>query len=198
MKEYESYREQFRYREQLYQTISQEFNIQKGLYPGSYIDIAPSFYIPNMTYIDNFKGAIQFFQSNDEIINYIETHKAYSSASTLQFYGNDYYDELPIEPVELIISQYAGFVGQATKRYLKQGGILLANDSHGDATLAYLDPDFQFIGVVSNSSKIAYTDLDQYFTFKRERPIDRTKVIKTMKGPKYQTVALNYIFRYQP
>ncbi len=41
-----------------------------------------------------------------------------------------------IEPVDLIISQYAGFVGQETKRYLKEGGILLCNDSHGDATLA--------------------------------------------------------------
>jgi hypothetical protein len=37
--------------------------------------------------------------------------------------------ELDVEPVDLIISQYAGFVGQATKKYLNTGGILLCNDN---------------------------------------------------------------------
>jgi len=61
---------------------------------------------------------------------------------------------LEIDPVDLIISQYAGFVGQATKKYLKTGGILLCNDSHGDATLARFDHDFEFIGVMGMDNKI--------------------------------------------
>jgi hypothetical protein len=95
----------------------------------------------------------------------------------------------------MIISQFAGFVGQATKEYLKKNGILLANDSHGDATLAYMDDDFDFIGVVLEDDEITKTNLSKYFTFKRKNNIDIDKVIKTMKGPKYQIQAKSYIFR---
>lgn len=56
--------------------------------------------------------------------------------------------------MDLIISQYAGFVGQATKVYLKKGGILLCNDSHGDATLAYCDSDYEFVGVINLNNMI--------------------------------------------
>jgi hypothetical protein len=36
----------------------------------------------------------------------------------------------------------------ATKQFLKLGGIILCNGSHGDATLARFDEDFKFIGIV--------------------------------------------------
>lgn len=196
MKEYIKYREQFSYRDRLYNSISKKFYINKALYPGSYIDIAPSIFIPDMTYVDNYKGAITFFKSLDEIKQYINIQKKYKVVPKITFFGNDYSDDLPIDTVDLIISQYAGFVGQATKKHLKQGGILVANDSHGDATLAYLDSDFEFIGVATAEGKISDKNLEQYFTFKRPRPIDKEKVIRTMKGPKYSILADNYIFRY--
>ena len=34
------------------------------------------------------------------------------------------------------------------ERYLKVGGILAVNNSHGDAGLASIDPDYEFIGVI--------------------------------------------------
>lgn len=36
--------------------------------------------------------------------------------------------------VDLIILQFAGIVGKDTKRYLKEGGILLCNNSHGNSS----------------------------------------------------------------
>ena len=47
---------------------------------------------------------------------------------------------------DLLISQYAGFVSQHCKKYLKIGGILLVNNSHGDASMAKLDDDYKFVG----------------------------------------------------
>ncbi|MDY0318256.1 MAG: hypothetical protein RBQ64_06785, partial [Candidatus Izemoplasmatales bacterium] len=129
------------------------------------------------------------------INNYLVNKKIYSEKPDFEFIYDDYYSQLKIEPVDMIISQFAGFVGQATKEYLKKNGILLANDSHGDATLAYMDDDFDFIGVVLEDDEITKTNLSKYFTFKRKNNIDIDKVIKTMKGPKYQIQAKSYIFR---
>ena len=95
----------------------------------------------------------------------------------------------------MIISQYAGFVGQATKQYLKVGGILLCNDSHGDATLAKFDKDFEFVGIVDSKNKIQDKKLEQYFILPKEKSIDFKSVKEKMKGPKYKLLAENYLFR---
>jgi hypothetical protein len=102
--------------------------------------------------------------------------------------------ELDLEPVDLIVSQYAGFVGQATKKYLKTGGILLCNDSHVDATLSYFDDDFEFVGVIVNN-RIIDTNLENYFTMPKGKDIDLIKVKEKMKGPKYVSSVENYLFR---
>jgi hypothetical protein len=109
--------------------------------------------------------------------------------------GQDYTRELNVEPVDLIISQYAGFVGQATKKYLKHGGILLCNDSHGDATLAKFNVDFDFVGIVAKKNRIVDTKLNDYFLLPKNKDIDLVKVKDKMKGPKYKLSAENYIFR---
>lgn len=151
---YQDYSSKIGNRKDIYNVVVKKYNIKSCLYPGSHIDISPSFVIPNVTYVDNFKGAIKFFKEKDQIINLIDELKDYKEKTNINFIGIDYYEELDIKKVDLIISQYAGFVGQATKRYLKAGGILLCNDSHGDATLAFNDSDFELVGVLNSKNKI--------------------------------------------
>ena len=184
-------------RKDLYKAVAKHFNVTRALYPGSHIDISPSLVIPDVTYIDNFKGAIQFFDNLEPLVDYANQNKEYEGACHISFYGKSYEDHLELAKVDLIISQYAGFVGQSTKRYLKEDGILLCNDSHGDATLAYLDADFEFFGVVEANNTIVTEDLEKYFKFARQRDIDREKIVKTMKGPKYKYQAPNYLFTYK-
>lgn len=136
---YQDYANKIGNRIPLYQAVAKEFAIKTALYPGSHIDIAPSMLIPKVTYVDNFKGAISFFKDKAAIKEYIEGNKQYNDPCEIDFLGQDYAQALAIEQVDLIISQYAGFVGQQTKGLLKIGGILLCNDSHGDATLARFD-----------------------------------------------------------
>lgn len=45
----------------------------------------------------------------------------------------------------------------------------MCNDSHGDATLARFDEDFEFIGVIGKNNKIIDTKLDDYFVIQRRR-----------------------------
>jgi hypothetical protein len=131
----------------------------------------------------------------ESIEKYIDENKDYEEPCDIVFLDQDYTEELDIESVDLVISQYAGFVGQATKKYLKSGGILLCNDSHGDATLARFDDDFGFIGVVKTNSRIIETKLEDYFVLPRNKDVDLVKVKEKMKGPKYKLEAENYIFR---
>ncbi|MDY0236582.1 MAG: hypothetical protein RBR71_11155 [Gudongella sp.] len=182
-------------RKALYRAVAKKYNIHSAIYPGSHIDIAPSIIIPKVTYIDNFKGAISFFKNIDTIKEYIEQNKEYNDLSEIVFIGEDYTEVLGIEEVDLIISEYAGFVGQATKQYLKVGGILLCNDSHGDATLARFDKDFVFIGIVDSKNRVQNKNLDQYFILPKGKAIDFELVREKMKGLKYKIVAENYLFR---
>jgi hypothetical protein len=77
--------------------------------------------------------------------------KVYSQAAQVQFHFADYRNDLENmdNRFDLLISQYAGFVGQYCKPYLKVGGLLLANNSHGDAGMAAIDEDYQLIAVFS-------------------------------------------------
>lgn len=193
--EYIEYRDKIGDRKDLYESVSRKYDVKRVLYPGSHIDIAPSLVIPHAIYVDNFKGAFKFFRKIELIKEYINQNKEYDAPCDIVFLGQDYTETLDIELVDLIISQYAGFVGQATKKYLKTGGILLCNDSHGDATLARFDDDFEFIGVIGKNNKIIRTHLDTYFVLPKSRQVDLAKVNEQMKGPKYKITAENYIFR---
>jgi hypothetical protein len=191
---YEEYSKKIGNRKSLYKKIVKRFNVGSALYPGSHIDIAPSIVIPKVTYIDNFKGAIKYFKEIEPIVEYVNTLKEYDESCKIIFIGEDYSKDFDIEPVDLIISQYAGFVGQATKEYLKKGGILLCNDSHGDATLANFDNDFTLIGVIKNY-KIVESNLNKYFKLPNNKENDLKQVKAKMKGPKYNVMAENYIFK---
>jgi len=182
-------------RKELYKVVARNYFIQTAIYPGSHIDITPSLVIPKVTYIDNFKGAIKFFKNMEIIEKYIEQNKDYPDLCKIEFIGQDYTQPLEIKPVDLIISQYAGFVGKETKKYLKIGGILLCNDSHGDATLAKFDDDFDFLGIVDNKNKIQSNNLEAYFKLPKEKAVDIKSVKEKMKGLKYSLTAENYLFR---
>jgi hypothetical protein len=194
-KEFEAYKKSIGDRVPLYKVIAEMYRIEKALYPGSHVDLMPSFVIPSVMYIDSYKGTVKFFKEMDQVMELVCEEKQYEIEPSIRFFEGDYGSDFQIDPVDLIISQYAGYVGQETKKYLKSGGILLANDSHGDATLAYCDPDFEFIAVVDSDYTIKTDHLDSYFEFARKRPIDLDKVKDTMKGPKYKIKAENYIFR---
>lgn len=192
--ELNNYIKQIGNRGNIYRQVRDTFDIKSAIYPGSYIDIIPSLIIEKVTYIDNFKKANLFFHNMDEIRKYIEENKEYSTPTYIKFIYEDYSKVKDIEQVDLIISQYAGFVGQETKHFLTEGGILLANDSHGDATLAYFDDSFEFIATIDNEI-INFNNLDKYFSLYRNKEINLDFVKEKMKGPKYVFNAQNYIFK---
>jgi len=99
----------------------------------------------------------------------------------------------------LLISQYAGFVSQYCKKYLKPGGLLVANNSHGDASMASLDRSFEFIAVIYYSNKtyrFTTRSLDQYFIPKKKNfKVTKEHLEKSMKGIGYTKTASAYLFK---
>lgn len=98
-----------------------------------------------------------------------------------------------------MISQYAGFVGQGAKPYLKKGGLLVCNNSHGDASMADLDPDFELIAVYRRKTddkfSISEKNLKQYLIPKKGSQPTKEELIKSMKGTTYTKSPSGYIFR---
>lgn len=200
-KQIEKYKEYISKRDscfEAFKTVVEFFNIKSGLYPGSYIHITPSLLIPNMHYVENDKKAMHFFSNLVEIKTFINQNKEYKDETIISFDGYSYWNPLSTsKEYDLLISLYSGFISQANKSNLRVGGVLLTNDSHGDATRAYHDDDYELIGVMKYTGRkiiVNKDQLDSLFTLKKAN-VDLEKVISEMKGPKYLKRFEYYIFK---
>ena len=184
--------------ESLFEQLAERYDIKSVLYPGCYVHITPSFYIARAVYVDMELPAKKFFD-NPDVLDYIESKKTYKKKPEVTFYHQSYTDPIdePEESFDLIVSQYAGFISEPTKKYLKKGGHLLVNNSHGDAGLVSIDPDFRLVAVASNRNGkfvISEKDLDQYFVPKKEIEVTAQYLKELGKGVGYTKTAMNYIF----
>ena len=186
-------------RTELFRALTETFNIQRGLYPGSFVHITPSFFIPEMVYVDTDKRCPAFYSDN-VTLQYVATRKQYVQAASVQFHNADFSKEIsePQQSFDLLLSFYAGFISEYCTHYLRPQGILVANNSHGDAPLAYLNSDYQLIGVVNRKAarfKLSFDNLDTYFVTKSGKPIIKEELLKSMQGPGYTKTTYAYIFQ---
>lgn len=110
-------------------------------YPGSYVDIAPSFVFGSVTYLDTDKRTPGFFGDTGGIREIVAEHNGPSDAD-FAFIHADYTREvdLPGDHFDLLVSLYAGFISEHCTQHLRVGGMLLVNASHGDVAMASIDP----------------------------------------------------------
>ena len=183
----------------LFRAIRDNFDIKNVFYPGSHVHITLSLIFSNVTYADSLRNTYKFFQEKG-VIDFIEKNKEYIEEPNIRFYQQDY--NKPFKDLEkefdMIISQYARFVGQAVKPYLKKGGILVCNNSHGDASMASLDKDYKLIAFYRKYSDDKFTisskNLNEYLKPKRGNSPTKEELLKTMKGIAYTKSPSGYIF----
>ena len=185
-------------RSKLFELLGKKFEINSALYPGSHIDISPSLYYNQTVYIDNFKPTRKFFLKPD-LLNFVSENKLYEEYPVLIFYFWDYREEIKElrHDFDLLISLYAGIVSKYCKKYLRKNGLLIVNNSHGDASMAELDSDFSLIGVINRANRKLYfsqKNLHEYFILKKERKITAESLEKAMKGIGYIKTAMYYLF----
>ena len=172
------------------------------LYAGSYIDIGPSIWFDSVTYVDVDKRAARFFAEEEPVTDLVGAKRKRVNRignPSIAFIHRDYTEDLPIEDesIDLLISLYAGFITEACGRYVRPGGLVLANNSHGDATMATLLGGYDLAGVVTarDGAYTVRTDgLESYLQPKRPLPtIDELRA--SGRGIGYTRQAFAYLFR---
>lgn len=187
-------------RQRLFSAVHDAFAPRSALYPGAFVDLAPSFVIDDVTYVDIDRRAARFFADTDGIDELIQACRCAPGHARWRFIAADYRDHLPVADasVDLLISLYAGLVSQHCTRYLRPGGLLLANPSHGDASLAALDPRYRLCAAVQSRSddyRIVTDDLERFLRPKDPRRATVEHITRTGRGIAYTTSAFGYLFR---
>ena len=81
-------------RKQLFMNLSQKYQPSKGLYPGSFVHITPSFFIQDMTYIDMDRRMTTFFKDK-HLSSFLQANKRYTETPIVNWYNADYTESLP-------------------------------------------------------------------------------------------------------
>lgn len=183
----------------LFRLLRDEFDIASAIYPGSYIQISPSFIYPFVVYIDADKNASRFFNggSLEEIVR---ERKEYPAEPQIAFHATDYQKLIEDyrSKFDLLISQYAGFISKPCKPYLRPGGYLLVNNSHADAGMAALDEDYRLIASIHRRAgeyRLLTSSLEEYFIPKKDITVTREVLLERKKGVGYTRTAPLYLFQ---
>ena len=184
----------------LFAAVSQAVDVASALYPGSYVDIAASFVFLSVTYVDVDARAKRFFSDSLGVDEIIDQHVSGAEDRSWDFVSADYAGDLglPDGHFDLLISLYAGFISEPCSRYLRPGGWLLVNPSHGDAALAAIDPRYELVGVVRSRSgaySVSDRDLDSYLVPKRDIQVTRDLIHESGRGIAYTKSPFAYLFR---
>lgn len=184
----------------LFTTIGDFTGATSVLYPGSFVDVAVSFVFDSVTYVDNDRQANRFFADAAGVDEIISSHRRNARKPEWRFIPSDYRTEIDLadRSVGLLVSLYAGFVSEHCTRYLRPGGWLLVNPSHGDAAMASIDPRYRLAAVI-NARAGRYTvterDLDSYLIPKRPTEITVELLHETGRGIAYTRSPFAYLFR---
>jgi hypothetical protein len=151
-----------------------------------------------VTYLDSDRRAAAFFDDRAGIAEIIEQHDGPRSPD-ITFIGGDYTDalDLPDDHFDLLVSLFAGFVSEHCTRYLRIGGTLLVNSSHGDAAMASIDPRYELAGVVLSRNgdyRVASNDLDTYLVPTKDQLVTVDSLHRTGRGVAYSRSPFAYLF----
>lgn len=186
-------------RHRLFLAVAEAVEAGRVLYPGSWCDVAASFVWPSVTYVDNDRRAARFFHDVDGVREIVVAAGG-SVDSEIRFLSADYTEPLPFEPesFDLLVSLYSGPLSGACTPFLRVGGTLLANASHGDVALASIDERYELAGVVlgyGDGYRVARDDLASHLVPKRPIEVTRELIEQTGRGVAYTKSAAAYLFR---
>ena len=182
----------------LFAAVAGAVDATSVLYPGCYVDIAPSFVFASVTYLDMDKRAPKFFADVDGVRQIVADHDGPADPD-FAFVHADYTTalDLPENHFDLLVSLYAGFISEHCTQYLRVGGTLLVNPSHGDAAMASIDPRYELSGVVTSRDgdyRIDTADLDRFLIPKKPQEITVDALHASNRGIGYTASPFAYLF----
>lgn len=194
-----TYRTSIGDRSGLFAAVAKAWHPTRALYPGSYLDLSPSTAIPSVTYVDTDRRAARYFADAALVAAELAGHTLPGAGTEVAFLHLDYTDPLPLSPAsfDLLISLFAGPVWEHCRHHLSPGGCLLANTSHGDASLAALDPTLRLAAAVHQRGgryRLDTKDLDSYLVPRRPEAADPETIRREGRGVAYTRTAFAYVF----
>jgi hypothetical protein len=182
-----------------FRSIAEALPVRSVLYPGSYVDIGPSFVFPSITYVDSDRRAPAFFADTQGILEIIGEQAGAPDAPEFAFVHGDYTEDLalPHASYDLLVSLYAGFVSEYCTCYLRVGGMLLVNSSHGDAAMASIDPRYRLWAAVASRKgghRVTRAGIDSYLVPKRATNVTKELLHRTRRGIAYTKSPAAYLF----
>ena len=78
------------------------------------------------------------------------------------------------------------------------GGILVANNSHGDASMARLDPDYELVAVYRRRAErftFSFDELETYMIPKSGEEPTLETLEESMRGPAFTRPVTGYVFK---
>jgi len=185
-------------RMRLFAAVGEATDAETVLYPGSFVDVAPSIVFPSVTYVDTDRRTPGFFADKDGIVEIITSSGGPADAD-FQFIHSDYQEplDLPARSFDLLVSLYAGFVSEFCTDYLKIGGRLLVAPSHGDVAMASIDSRYELSGVVvarNGDYRVRTESLETYLEPKSPVEITQAMLHERGRGVAYTKSPFAYLF----
>ncbi len=186
-------------RQRLFAAVADAVDATAVLYPGSFADVAASFAFPDVTYVDVDARAARFFADTAGVREIIDSHRpAGADPPGVRFVHGSYTHPLDLADgsVDLLVSLYAGFVSEHCTRYLRVGGALLVNPSHGDVAMASIDHRYRLDAVVLSGSGRYRVDRDVagYLIPRKEQPLTVELIHRLGRGVAYTRFPFAYLF----
>ncbi|MGB3686408.1 MAG: class I SAM-dependent methyltransferase [Ornithinimicrobium sp.] len=195
-----SYRKSIGDRSGMFEAVADTWRVSRALYLGSYLDLSPSTAIPSVTYVDTDRRAAAYFADNERIAADLEGRTRVGAGVDVDFIAADFTGQLPLPDasIDLVISLYTVPAWDHCRRYMRPGGFFLANSSHGDASLAALDPSLELVAAIKNRGdryRLDTDDLGRYLVPKKPENADADAIRTSGRGVAYTRSAFAYLFR---
>jgi hypothetical protein len=184
----------------LFTVVADAVEASRVLYPGSFVDVAASFVFRSVTYVDSDGRAAKFFGDVEGVDEIVSANQSTAGERVVEFIAGDYRSDVGLsdEHFDLVVSLYAGFISEHCTRYLRVGGHLLVNPSHGDAAMASIDKRYRLTAVVKsrgvNGYRIDTEGLDTYFVPKKPQPVTIERLHELGRGIGYTKSPFAYLF----
>ena len=186
-------------RSSLFAAVADGWGVRSALYLGSYLDLAPSTAIASVTYVDIDKRAAAFFADREVLESELEGRRRPGAGEWIEFVHQDYTDPVPLQEgsFDLMVSLFTSPAWDSCRRYLAPDGLLLANASHGEASLAALDSSLRLAAAIHHEDDTFHfdtKDLDSYLIPKNANHASAERIRRDGKGVKYTRDAFAYLF----
>lgn len=194
-----SYRQTIGDRSSLFAAIVDLWDVCSALYLGSYLDLSPSTAIESVTYVDVDKRAASFFGDRALVQCELQGHTRAGAGASVEFLHQDYTAPMPLVngSFDLLISLFTTPAWMHCQQYVTSSGLLLANASHGEASLAALDPNLELVAAVLHQSgeyRLDTAELDSYLIPRRPGQVDPDVILRSGRGIEYTRDAFAYLF----